>query len=188
EGYYSYPAQSPAPAAAAHAPVVADASRPPTCNIWVSSAIPEAAAAVSKLVGELGGKLETGTTPSAEALCLVTPIGREASQAAAAEGLDPYRTVAIDVLFGLEKHRTLMATCVTGKEWQDAACALFGSDGVPGTMIRDSPGFIAQRIVAMIINIGGALAQSRTASPTDIDRAVTLGLAYPHGPLAFANA
>ena len=55
------------------------------------------------------------------------------------------------------------------------------------TVMRDSPGFIAQRIVAMIVSIGAALAQSRTASAEDIDRAVTLGLAYPHGPLGFAD-
>jgi 3-hydroxybutyryl-CoA dehydrogenase len=184
EGYYPYPAEP----AAAPVSAPAQASGPlPECSVWVSSAVPQAGAAVRELVKNLGASLETGPRPSEQALCLVTPIGRDASHAAAAEGLDPLRTVAIDALFGLSTHRTAMATCVTGKEWRDAACALFSADGVPVTMIRDSPGFIAQRIVAMIINIGGALAQSRTASAADIDRAVTLGLAYPHGPLAYAN-
>ncbi len=184
EGYYLYPAESAAPPVSA----AAQASGPlPACSVWVSSAVPEAGAAVRELVKSLGASLETGPRPGEQALCLVTPIGRDASHAAAAEGLDPIRTVAIDALFGLSTHRTAMATCVTGQEWRDAAQALFSADGVPVTMIRDSPGFIAQRIVAMIVNIGGALAQSRTASAADIDRAVTLGLAYPHGPLAYAN-
>ena len=184
EGYYRYPTD----AAAARSPAEAPATGSPAqCSVWVSSAIPEAGADVRDLVNSLGAKLETGARPGAQALCIVTPIGCDASHAAAIEELDPVRTVAIDVLFGLRTHRTTMATCVTGREWQDAATALFGADGVPVTMIRDSPGFVAQRIVAMIINIGAALAQLRSASPADIDRAVTLGLAYPHGPLAFAN-
>jgi 3-hydroxybutyryl-CoA dehydrogenase len=64
---------------------------------------------------------------------------------------------------------------------------LFSSDGVPVTVCRDSAGFIAQRIVAMIVNIGCSIAQSRTAAPADIDKAVTLGLNYPNGPFRFAD-
>jgi 3-hydroxybutyryl-CoA dehydrogenase len=55
-------------------------------------------------------------------------------------------------------------------------------------VIRDSAGFVAQRIVACIVNIGCDIAQQRIASPADIDRAVRLGLGYPHGPLAFGDA
>jgi len=181
EGYYPYGEGAAPPPPAPPAP----AERP--ASVWVSQAVPQAAQAVAELAARLGAKVETGGAPSPRALCVVTPIGRDASRSAASEGLDPVRTVAIDALFGLDTHRTLMTTCVTGEVWRTAAHGLFGADGVPVTVVRDSPGFIAQRIVAMIINIGGALAQARTASPADIDRAVTLGLAYPHGPLGFAN-
>ena len=63
--------------------------------------------------------------------------------------------------------------------FRDAAHGLLASDGVPVTVCRDSPGFIAQRIVAMIVNIGCSIAQSRTAEPADIDKAVTLGPQLP---------
>jgi len=182
EGYYRHGDQPETPPAP---PAVPDA-RP--ASVWVSSMVPQAGQKVRELAAKLGAKVETGSSPSGDALCVVTPIGRDASRSAASEGLDPTRTVAIDTLFGLDTHRTVMTTCVTGETWRAQAHGLFGADGVPVTVIRDSPGFIAQRIVAMIINIGGALAQSRTASASDIDRAVTLGLAYPHGPLGFANA
>ena len=68
-----------------------------------------------------------------------------------------------------------------------AAHGLLASDGTPVTVLRDSPGFIAQRVVAMICNIGCSIAQMKTASPADIDKAVTLGLNYPHGPLKFGD-
>jgi 3-hydroxybutyryl-CoA dehydrogenase len=55
-------------------------------------------------------------------------------------------------------------------------------------VIRDSAGFVAQRIVACIVNIGCDIAQQGVASAADIDRAVTLGLGYPKGPLAFGDA
>ena len=59
---------------------------------------------------------------------------------------------------------------------------------MPVTVIRDSSGFISQRILAMIINLGTSLAQARTAKPRDIDQAVKLALAYPMGPLEFGNS
>lgn len=181
EGFYRYGDN----ATAAEEPAAPPA---PDVPVWVSSALPDERAAVVALLSQMGVTLETGATPSANALCIVTPLGRDASRTAAAEGLDPVRTVAVDTLFGLAARRTVMTTCVTAPQWRDAAHGIFAKDGVPVTVIRDSPGFISQRIVAMIVSIGTTLAQSRTASPDDIDRAVTLGLAYPHGPLGFADA
>jgi 3-hydroxybutyryl-CoA dehydrogenase len=81
-----------------------------------------------------------------------------------------------------------MTTPLTTPAMRDAAHALFAADGTPVSMIRDSAGFVAQRIVACIVNIGCDIAQQRIASPADIDSAVRLGLGYPHGPLAFGDA
>jgi 3-hydroxybutyryl-CoA dehydrogenase len=64
---------------------------------------------------------------------------------------------------------------------------LLASDGTPATLIRDSVGFPSQRIIAMIVNIGCAIAQSGAASPEDIDKAVQLGLNYPYGPFGFGD-
>ena len=36
-------------------------------------------------------------------------------------------------------------------------------------------------------SIGCSIAQSRTADPADIDKAVTLGLNYPQGPFKFGD-
>ena len=181
-GFYQYDAEM-KPMVAPEAP--APAARP--ASVWVSSAEPAGHAALTDLLNKLGAKLESGGKPSAQALCLVTPIGDDATSCAVEQGLDPKRTVAVDTLFPLAKRRTIMGTPITDPAFRDAAHGLLASDGVPVTVCRDSPGFIAQRIVAMIVNIGCSIAQSRTASPADIDKAVTLGLNYPNGPFKFAD-
>ena len=70
---------------------------------------------------------------------------------------------------------------------RDAAHALFARDGKPVSVIRDSGGFVTQRVVAAIVNIGSDICQQRICSPKDLETAVTLGLGYPIGPLAMGN-
>ena len=60
---------------------------------------------------------------------------------------------------------------------------MLAHDGTPVSVIHDSTGFVLQRVVACIVNIGADIAQQGVASPTTIDRAVELGLGYPWGPL-----
>ena len=153
----------------------------------MSRAEPHGHEALATLLSKLGASLERGDAPSASALILVTPYGTDATHCAVEQGLDPKRTVAVDTLFPLVKRRTIMGTPLTDPAMLAAAHGLLASDGTPVTVLRDSPGFIAQRVVAMICNIGCSIAQMKTASPADIDKAVTLGLNYPHGPLKFGD-
>ena len=156
--------------------------------VWVSSAVPALAEKVRIAVTADGGKLETGAKPSAAALILVTPIGLDASSAAAAEGLDATRTIAVDGLVGLDTRRTLMRTPITRPDFAAAAHGLLGSGKVKATVINDTPAFVGQRIIAAICNIAASLAQQGIATPADIDKAVVLGVAYPKGPLAWGDA
>ena len=80
-----------------------------------------------------------------------------------------------------------MTTPLTSPAMREAAHGLFSSDGVPVSVIRDSAGCVVQRVLAHIVNIGCDIAQQGIAAPEDIDRAVTLGLGYPHGPLALGD-
>ena len=181
-GFYDYDAEM-KPAAAPEAP--APDARPQ--SVWVSQAEPKGHAALTALLGKIGVALESGAKPGAKALILVTPVGEDATTCAVDQGLDPRRTVAVDTLFPMVRRRTIMGTPITDRQYRDAAHGLLASDGVPVTVCRDSPGFIAQRIVSMIVNIGCSIAQSRTAEPADIDKAVTLGLNYPNGPFKFGD-
>jgi 3-hydroxybutyryl-CoA dehydrogenase len=147
---------------------------------------PESVWAVPELKALFGGKIQPD--PSKASVCVVAPLGKDATTSALEHGLDPARTVAVDPLFGFAKRRTLMTTPVTKSEVKESAHALLASDGVPVSVIKDSPGFVAQRVVAHIVNVGCDIAQMRIASPEDLDRAVVLGLGYPRGPLAMGDA
>jgi 3-hydroxybutyryl-CoA dehydrogenase len=141
---------------------------------------------VKDLLVELGAKPEL--KPGPDTICFVAPLGADATSTALELGLDPARTVAVDPLLGFSKRRTLMKTPATRKDVVQVAHALLASDGVPVSLINDSPGFVAQRVVAHIVNVGCDIAQMRIATPADLDRAVTLGLGYPKGPLAMGDA
>jgi 3-hydroxybutyryl-CoA dehydrogenase len=172
--------------------VAAEASAPTELpkRVWVSRRYPEAREAVLEIVAKSGVALDEDAMPAADSLIVITPFGHDATTAAVDESLDASRVVAIDALFPLvgAQRRTLMTTPATTRAARDAGHALFASDGVPVTVIRDSTGFVAQRVVATIVNIGCDIAQKQIASPRDIDLAVTLGLGYPRGPLALGDA
>ncbi|MFK8332227.1 3-hydroxyacyl-CoA dehydrogenase [Pseudomonas sp. BJa5] len=157
-------------------------------TVWVSNARPQAREAVVERLERLGARVDTAPRPGPESLCLVLPLGTDATHAAIAEGLDPLRTLALDTLLPLTRRRVLMTTTVTSPGWSDAAHALLAADGTPVSVIRDSGGFVAQRVLAHIVNIACDMAQQGVASPRDIDSAIRLGLGYPLGPLAWGDA
>jgi 3-hydroxybutyryl-CoA dehydrogenase len=163
-------------------PAVPQAEIPP---VWVSRR--DQGPVVAELVARLGAHIDGGQRPEPGALIVLAPLGNDCTSAAAREGLDPTRSIAIDALVPPHKRRTLMATPITLPEYRDAAHALFAADGVPVTMIRESAGFVAQRVLAHVVNVGCDIVQQRICTPEDLDRAVTLGLGYPFGPLAWGD-
>lgn len=164
---------------------VAKVAWPP---VWIS---PNAArrAQLIDLSNKLGAKIETGRTPSLDALTLVAPLGWDCTTVAVMERYDPARTIAIDMLLddGATKRRVLMTNPATRTDMTDAAASIFSSDGKAVSVIRDSAGFISQRVIAAIVNIATDMCQQGICSPADLDLAVTLGLGYPKGPLALGD-
>ena len=118
----------------------------------------------------------------------MAPWGEDCTAIALRLGLDARRTVAIDLSHDTSKRITLMTAPGADPAAGDAAAALLAAAGRAVTRIKDSPGFIAQRITAMIANLGAEMAQISLATPADIDKAMQLGLNYPKGPLALADA
>lgn len=156
--------------------------------VWVS---PKAArrAELYKLLKTLGAGIETAAAPSDQALILVAPLGLDVTTLAAVERLDPTRTIGIDMLIddASTQRRVLATNPATRLDMKNAAWALFGRDGKAVSVIRDSGGFVTQRVLAQIVNIASDMCQQGICSPADLDAAVTLGLGYPMGPLAWGD-
>jgi 3-hydroxybutyryl-CoA dehydrogenase len=151
--------------------------------VWLSRAEP----ALAERLLAAGYVVESGATPSAQALCIVTPLGQDCTDCVVREGLDARRTVAIDALFDSPTHHVLMTNPATDPAYLAQACGLFGRDGARISVLQDSTGLVAQRVLAHIINIACDIAQQGIALPADIDRGVVLGLGYPQGPLAWGD-
>ena len=179
QGFYSYDG-----ADAATPPTVAVPEQPKPAAAWVADE--EGGAELALWLDTAGVKVTLGGAPASDALCFVTPLGEDATGAAVRLGLDPTRTVAVDMLGRFAGRRTLMKNPLTAPDVLGAAVAAL-SDGVPVTVINDSAGFVVQRLLAMIVNIGTRIAELRIAAPSDIDVAVELGLNYPKGPLALGD-
>jgi 3-hydroxybutyryl-CoA dehydrogenase len=183
EGFYRYVEGKPQVPAETAAPKVDE--MPP---VWVSTRAARRTE-LFQLLKDLGAKVETGQSPSAQALTLVAPLGFDVTTVAVVERLDPARTVGIDLLVedSATKRRVLATNPATRTDMRDAAHALFARDGKAVSVIRDSAGFVTQRVVATIVNIAADICQQRICTPRDLETAVTLGLGYPLGPLAMGD-
>lgn len=138
-----------------------------------------------ELASECGAQLldsDDGRSP-----ILVAPLGEDCTAYVCREGLDHRRAVAVDTLGDTRGRVTIMAAPGADGQLVRSVGALFsGRRNV--TLIGDSPGFIGQRMAAMVANLGCEMAQGGVASVEDIDCAMRLGLNYPLGPLEMADA
>jgi len=179
QGFYSYdgpPEASP--------PTVSVPVMPKPREVWVADE--DGGAELEEWLSAAGVRFVRRGKPERETLCFVTPLGEDATSAAVRLGLDPKRTVAVDMLGRFAGRRTLMKTPLTTPQALGEAVAVLG-EAAPATLINDSAGFVVQRLLAMIVNIGTRIAELRIAEPDDIDTAVELGLNYPKGPLALGD-
>jgi 3-hydroxybutyryl-CoA dehydrogenase len=191
-GFYSYSDKKSAPALAESGPdatnsVAIDRSDWPP--VWVS---PNAArrSQLLELLQKLGANIETGKAPSLAALTIVAPLGWDVTTVAVFERYDPARTVGVDMFMddSATKRRVIMGNPAVRADMLDAAKRIFGADAKPVSTLRDSAGFVTQRVVATIVNIASDMCQQGICTPQDLDTAVQLGLGYPTGPLAMGNA
>lgn len=178
-GFYDYDGP-PQPAV----PTITVTPQPKPAAAWVADE--DGGRELAEWLAAAGVKAQIGGAPPPGALCFVTPLGEDATGAAVRLKLDPACTVAVDMLGRFATRRTVMKTPLTTAEALGAAFAALSTDAAV-TAINDSAGFVVQRLLAMIVNIGTRIAELRIAAPADIDTAVELGLNYPKGPLALGD-
>jgi 3-hydroxybutyryl-CoA dehydrogenase len=183
EGFYRYADGKSQMVDEAPAP---DVGRPPP--VWVS---PRAArrAELVQLLNTLGAEIDGADKPGADALILAAPLGFDVTTVATVDGLDPARTLGIDMLVEdrATRRRVLATNPATRNDYAQAAHGLLARDGKAVSVIQDSAGFVTQRVLGAIVNIAADMCQQRICSPRDLDLAVTLGLGYPMGPLAMGD-
>jgi 3-hydroxybutyryl-CoA dehydrogenase len=89
----------------------------------------------------------------------------------------------VPMMKGLEVVKSLLASEETIKVSLD-----FGkSIGKETVLVKDSPGFITNRIIPLVMNEGAKLLQEGLASMEDIDKIVRLSLNWPMGPFELCD-
>lgn len=156
-------------------------------TVWIAADLEKDQSILKDYLEQQGIMLETGPEPSEQALVLIASYGEDATTAALRYQVNPKQVVCIDLLYGFNKHRTLMPTLITDSKHKTAAHSIFNLDGTSLSMIQESTGFVAQRVLAMIVNLGCDIAQQGVASVEDINAAVRLGLGYPYGPIEWGD-
>ncbi|MEU5326899.1 3-hydroxyacyl-CoA dehydrogenase [Streptomyces parvus] len=189
-GWYAYGdgASGPAP----ESPVTGDADRP---VFPASAGRPETASYEAELTASLeaaGVRVERGAGPSAEAVVLVPAWGTSVSAAVAADGLPRERTFGVEVLPPAGRRRVLAVTAAGDPAAaRDARAVLAraagGEEPYAVSVVRDTAGSVAQRLLSSVVAVGCSIAERSLAVPADIDLAVTTGLGYPAGPLAWGE-
>jgi 3-hydroxybutyryl-CoA dehydrogenase len=114
--------------------------------------------------------------------------GRSATRRAAEEGHPD--TVVFDLLHDpANAPRIALARadqCADGP-WR-AAVGLFQAAGFTVTQLDDVPGMVVMRTVAMLANEAADAVNGGVCSAAAVDTAMRLGVNYPRGPLAWADA
>ncbi len=100
----------------------------------------------------------------------------------------PERLVGFDGLFlGNGPTATLVPSPILAEDMRAAAEGFFHSLGRYVVWIADSPALILPRVVCMLSNEAAFAVGEGVADGDTIDRAMTLGVNYPRGPLAWAG-
>jgi len=169
-------------------------------SVWIGADLAEDRQQLIDHLNANGITIDDNDKPNPDSLVLLAIYGEDTTNAAIRYQVNPNQAVAIDMLTDLSKHRTLMPSIVTQDNFVAQAYALFGKNNkfgksldegsnaaVDATLITESTGFVAQRVMAMVINLGCDIAMQGIASPEDIDNAVKLGLGYPYGPISWGD-
>ena len=169
-------------------------------SVWIGADLAEDKQQLVDYLNAGDITIDDNDQPNPDSLVLLAIYGEDTTNAAIRYQVNPNQAVAIDMLTDLSKHRTLMPSIVTQDNFVAQAYALFGENNkfgkssdegsnaaVDATLITESTGFVAQRVMAMVINLGCDIAMQGIASPEDIDNAVKLGLGYPYGPISWGD-
>jgi 3-hydroxybutyryl-CoA dehydrogenase len=110
----------------------------------------------------------------------------------AALGLPAGRTFGADPMPAAGRRRVLAVTpAADPSAARDARAVLAraadGEEPYAVSVVRDTAGSVAQRLLASVVSVACSIAERSLAAPADIDLAVRTGLGYPAGPLTWGD-
>jgi len=150
------------------------------CPLWIAGTGPDADALRAAFPSALD-------EPAPEAVVLVPTWGTTVAAAIAAHGLPASRTFGVDPLSLTTRRRVLAVTPASDPDAVRAAVGAVAAGAEAVSVVRDTAGSVAQRLLASIVSVAASIAERSLASPEDIDLAVTAALGYPSGPLAWGD-
>ncbi len=188
-GFHDYAAGAPAPAPATEASLPRPSRAVIHGDLGLAGAVADRLAAAGVAVERAGpdSRFPGGSIGVGEAR-LVPSDGRTATAIALAAGAP--NIVAFDLAFDYATASRLAVaradTC--GDAAYAAAVGALQAAGVAVSRLDDVPGLLVLRTVAMLANEAADAVQQGVATPAAVDLAMTLGVNYPRGPLAWADS
>lgn len=186
-GFYSYQAgaERPAPRTAASCAV------PAQITLYGNTPLAQSLAArlqAAQVAFAQEAESVDGRVAQAGDAVLYQTDGRSATQRAQASGVA--QTVLVDLALDYSR-ATRLAACVarqTSAEARDAAIGLLQAAGWAVSLFNDVPGLAVMRTVAMLANEAADAVNQGVCDVRGADDAMRLGVNYPRGPLAWADA
>lgn len=186
-GFYSYAAgtERPAPSTAASCAV------PAQITLYGHTPLAQSLAArlqAAQVAFAQEAESVDGRVAQAGDAVLYQTDGRSATQRAQASGIA--QTVLVDLALDYSR-ATRLAACVarqTSAEARDAAIGLLQAAGWAVSLFNDVPGLAVMRTVAMLANEAADAVNQGVCDVRGADDAMRLGVNYPRGPLAWADA
>jgi 3-hydroxybutyryl-CoA dehydrogenase len=182
-GFYDYreDAAAPIPASAA--------DTPPPAKVLIEGDLGPAAA-LAELAREAGLAVETRSGAGrilVDGAQLALTDGRSATARMAIEGVP---TVLFDLAFDYARapRMAIAPADQAGPQTLAGAVGFFQALGKTVSVLDDAPGLAVMRTVAMLANEAADAVHYGIAGAADIDLAMTKGVNYPRGPLAWADA
>jgi 3-hydroxybutyryl-CoA dehydrogenase len=130
---------------------------------------------------------EVGLEHDSDGPVLAASLGEDATSWADRTGENARELICVDLTGDTSKRVTVMTAPGADREKLAGVAAAIIASGRVVTWVNDSPGFVGQRMAAMVANLGCYMAEIGLAAPKDIDMAMELALNYPRGPIALGE-
>lgn len=182
-GFYDYAEGADKPAPATAAPAKAPATVEVHGETPLDGRIADKGLSVTRIDE---GEYEDGVIV-ADGVVLVPSDGRMATEIAAEEMLTDVVVYDLALDYGAATRIAIAAADQASPGAVETATGFFQALGFAVSVIDDVPGLIVTRTVAMLANEAADTVHQRVASAGDVDLAMTKGVNYPRGPLAWAE-